>query len=193
MLERSSQSLTTAENIDPLIRVIRGQKVILDSDLARIYDAPVKRLNEQIKRNRDRFPTDFMFQLTVTEAESVRRSRSQFATLKRGHNIKYRPYAFTEHGALMAAHVLRSKRAVAMSVFVVRAFVRMRELLATNKVLAEKLVELERKLAARLDVHEEAIQHILDEIKKLIEPGPLSSPAHGPPRQMGFHVKDLKR
>jgi hypothetical protein len=91
MPERSAPSLTAAENIDPLIQFVRGQKVILDSDLARIYDLPVKRLNEQIKRNMDRFPSDFMFQLTVTEAEDLRRSRSQFATLKRGHNIKYRP------------------------------------------------------------------------------------------------------
>ena len=194
MPRHSNKSPTlVAEAIEPLIQIIRGHKVILDSDLARIYDVPLKRLNEQVKRNNDRFPSDFMFQLTVTEAEGTRRSRSQFATLKRGYNIKYRPYAFTEHGALMAANILRSKRAVAMSVFVVRAFVRMRELLATNKALAEKLAELERKLTARLDIHEETIRHILDEIKKLIEPGPLPPLEQGPRRQIGFHVKDMKR
>jgi hypothetical protein len=131
-----------ADQIARAILIVRGQRVILDRDLAAIYRSTTKRLNEQVKRNRDRFPEDFMFQLTAEEAE---RSRSQIATLKsgRGQNIKYRPYAFTEHGAIQAANVLNSARAIAMGVYVVRAFVQLRELLASNTALARKLNELE--------------------------------------------------
>ena len=172
--------------VEELIRVIRNQRVILDADLARVYGVRTKRFNEAVKRNADRFPLDFMFRLTLEEAETFRRSRSQFATLKRGHNIKYLPCAFTEHGAIMAATILNSPRAVQMSVFVVRAFVKMREVLAQNKELAVKLAELERRLTRRLDDHEEAITHILDEIKKLMEPLPESEPAR---REIGFHVR----
>ena len=169
--------------VEELIRLARGQRVILDSDLARIYGVSTKRLNEAVKRNADRFPLDFMFRLTTDEAELYRRSRSQIATLKRGQNIKYLPYAFTEHGAIMAANVLNSPRAVQMSVFVVRAFVKMREVLAQNKELAAKLTELERKLTDRLNDHEKAIVQILDEIKKLMEPPPAPEPKR---RQIGF-------
>ena len=107
--------------------LMRGQKVMLDSDLAELYGVPTKRLNEQVKRNIDRFPPDFMFRLSQEEAEIL---RSQNATLKggRGQHRKYLPYAFTEHGAIMAATVLNSQRAVEMSVFVVRAFVQLREM-----------------------------------------------------------------
>jgi hypothetical protein len=110
------------DRIGLMIRTIRGQRVILDADLARIYDVPTKRLNEQVKRNAVRFPPDFLFQLTAGEADSL---RSQFATLKsgRGQHRKFLPYAFTENGAIMAANVLNSPEAVRMSVFVVRAFV----------------------------------------------------------------------
>ena len=118
------------QKIAPLIHEIRGERVMLDSDLARIYGVTTKRLNEQVKRNVDRFPDDFAFQLIKEEAAGSNRSqfatsssRSQFATLKRGQNIKYLPHVFTEHGAIMAANVLNSKQAVEMSVFVVRAFV----------------------------------------------------------------------
>jgi hypothetical protein len=137
------------DDIGPLIRTIRGQKVILDADLARIYGAPTKRLNEQVRRNIKRFPPDFMFRLTADEADSL---RSQIATLKsgRGKHPKYLPYAFTENGAIMAANVLNSPEAVRMSVFVVRAFVKMRELLGGTKELARKLADLERKLTSRL-------------------------------------------
>ena len=135
-----------AENIESLIRTIRGQKVILDNDLSRVFGVPAKRLNEQVKRNRERFPADFMFQLNREEAEAILRSRSQIATLNRGQNIKYLPYAFTENGAIMAANVLNSPQAVRMSVFVVRAFVKMRGLLAGTRELAKQLKELEAKL-----------------------------------------------
>jgi phage regulator Rha-like protein len=174
--------------VEHLICTVRGQRVILDSDLAQVYGVPTKRLNEAVRRNLERFPTDFVFQLVRNEAQELRRSRSQIATLKRGQNIKYLPRAFTEHGAIMAANVLHSPRAVQMSVFVVRAFVKMRETLGANRQLAGKLAELERRLTGRLDVHEKGIIHILDEIKKLMEPLP---PQPEPKRrQIGFHVRD---
>jgi len=178
---KNKTSLIPQQPVEDLIFLVRGQRVVLDSDLAQVYGVPTKRLNEAIKRNADRFPLDFMFRLTLGEAEAFRRSRSQFATLKRGQNIKYLPFAFTEHGAIMAANVLNSPRAVQMSVFVVRAFVKMCETLAQNKELAAKLAELERKLTARLDNHEKAIVHILEEIKKLMAPPP--EPKR---RQIGF-------
>ena len=138
--------------------------MILDTDLAALYCVPVKRLNEQVKRNRDRFPADFMFQLTRKEAVLL---RSQFATSKdaRGGR-RYLPYAFTEHGAVMAATVLNSKKAVDMSVFVVRAFVRLREILSTNRELAVKLSELED----RLDTHDASIQNLIQAIRQLMLP-----------------------
>ena len=121
-----SKALTRVEDVTHAILVLRSQRVILDRELAAIYGVTTKRLNEQVKRNAERFPEDFMFQLTSEETEL---SRSQFATLKpgRGQNIKYRPYAFTEHGAIQAANVLSSPRAIEMGVFVVRAFVKLRE------------------------------------------------------------------
>jgi hypothetical protein len=118
-----------APELETLIYEIRGQKIILDSDLARIYGVATKAFNQAVKRNADKFPADFMFRLTARKARRLQRSRSQFVTLKRGQNIKYLPYAFTEHGAIMAANVLNSPRAVQMSVFVVRAFLKMRALL----------------------------------------------------------------
>jgi hypothetical protein len=161
------------EHITCAILILRGQRVILDRELAAIYGATTKRLKEQVKRNRDRFPEDFMFQLTAEEAE---RSRSQIATLNsgRGQNIKYRPYAFTEHGAIQVANVLHSPRAIAMGVYVVRAFVHLRDLLASNKALAQKLNDLEHKLRN----HDEAIAAILSAIREL-----MNSP---PPKRRGI-------
>ena len=177
-------SLTRVES---LILTVRGQKVILDSDLARVYGVLTARLNEQVKRNLDRFPEDFCFQLTAAEWVPVQSLRSQNAIINRGRgkHRKYLPFVFTEHGAIMVANVLRSTRAVRMSVFVVRAFVKMRETLAANKVLAEKLTELERKLSTRLDVHERAILQILGEIRKLMAPASLPVP---PKRRIGFRT-----
>src|SRR5947207_8688615 len=167
----SNQTLAVVTNITPLIRTIRGQKVILDSDRARIYCVPTKRLNEQVKRNAKRFPSDFLFQLSAEEAESL---RSQFATLKggRGQHRKFLPYAFTENGAIMAANILNSPEAVRMSVFVVRAFVQMREMLAGSRELASELRKLETKLTARLDGHEAAIIDVLQRIMRLLDPPP---------------------
>jgi len=133
------KNLPAVPEASELIVRVRGQSVILDSDLAKLYGVPTKRLNEQVKRNQERFPEDFVFQLSWEEAK---RSRSQNATLKRGGNVKYRPYAFTEHGAVMAANVLKSDQAIQMSVAVVRAFVRLRRMALSVEGLAAKSTHL---------------------------------------------------
>jgi len=179
-----SKSIAPVEPVENLIQTIRGQRVILDADLARIYGVPTKVLNQAVKRNRKRFPSDFMFQLTATEAESARRSRSQTVTLKRGQNLKYRPYAFTEHGAIQAANVLSSEQAVQMGLFVVRAFVKMREALAHHRELAHTLAEVERTLTERLDDHEQIIASIVEELRQLMNP---PKPAR---KQIGFHIRE---
>ena len=139
-----NQTPARVDTIDSLIRTIRGEKVILDRDLAGLYGVETRVLNQAVKRNASRFPPDFMFQLTSAESQAVLRSRSQSVILKRGMNIKYLPYAFTENGAIIAANVLNSPEAVRMSVFVVRAFVKMRELLGGTDELARQLADLER-------------------------------------------------
>ena len=150
--------------VESRILFLRHQRVILDLDLAQLYGVPVKRLNEQVKRNQERFPSDFLFQLTEKEHNTL---RSQFATSKkRRGGRRYSPYAFTEHGAIMAATVLNSERAVQMSVFVVRAFVRLREMLATNRRLARKIDELEN----RLNSNDSVIWELFTAIKKLMAP-----------------------
>jgi phage regulator Rha-like protein len=161
------------ERIERAILLIRGEKVMLDSDLAALYGVETKRVNEQVRRNLSRFPPDFMFQLTAREWDSL---RSQFATLKRGQHRKYLPYAFTEHGALMLANVLNSERAAQTSVQVVRAFVRLRQLLASNAELARKLEALETKYDAQFKV-------VFDAIRQLMTPEPSKR------REIGFHVK----
>lgn len=138
-----SRQLIPIEAIERRIFLIRGQKVRLDADLARLYGVPTKAFNQAVKRNVDRFPEDFMFRLGWDEAQQV--SRSQTVTLKRGQNPKYRPYAFTEHGVAMLSSVLRSERAVQMNILIVRAFIRLREILATHRELARKLERLERQ------------------------------------------------
>jgi phage regulator Rha-like protein len=185
MMKPKKALIVVTESVETLIRTIRGQRVILDADLARVYGVPTKQLNQAVKRNLDRFPDDFAFQL---EPQEVAALRSQIVTSKGRGGRRYFPVAFTEYGAIMAANVLNSPHAVQMSVFVVRAFVKMREVLAQNRQLAEKLAELEQRLTGRLDVHEQAIVHILDEIKKLMEPLP---PQPEPKRrEIGFHVRD---
>ena len=141
----SNSKLTNVPSVQ--IVHVRGLRVLLDSQLAALYGVPTKRLNEQVRRNIDRFPADFLLELSDQE---VAASRSQIATLNkgRGHNLKYRPMAFTEHGAIMAATILNSPRAVQMSVYVVRAFVKLREVLASNSALAKRLDSLERSVAA---------------------------------------------
>ena len=137
--------LVTTETIELKILLIRGQKVMLDADLAELYGVETRRLNEQVSRNSERFPVDFMFQLTPQEFSNL---KSQFATSSWGGRRKL-PYVFTEHGAIMAASVLNSQRAIEISVHVVRAFVHLRDLVSSNKELSAKLDQLERKFAAR--------------------------------------------
>ena len=144
MAQAKRSALVPVHDITRAILILRGRRVILDRDLAAIYGLTTGRLNEQVRRNRERFPEDFMFQLTASELENL---RSQFAISSWGGR-RYRPFAFTEHGAIQAANVLNSRRAIAMGVYVVRAFVQLREIFASNKDLAGKLVALERSLLA---------------------------------------------
>jgi hypothetical protein len=139
-------------------------------------------LNQAVRRNRDQFPRDFAFRLTRVEAEAISRSRSQFVTLKRGANIKYLPHVFTEHGAIMAANVLNSRRAVQMSVFVVRAFLKMRALLGDKRDLAQELASLEKELKKRLDVHEAVIVTILQRVDRHHRSTSLARPAEAADR-----------
>ena len=150
---------------------------MLDADLAEVYGVATKRLNEQVRRNRLRFPPDFTFRLTQGEAQTMARSRSQSATLKRGQNIKHLPFAFTEHGAVMLASVLSSAAAISASIQVVRAFVRLRELIAERDGLGRKLADVER----RVDVNSEDIRRIFDVLQELTDPS-----ATVTPKKMGF-------
>ncbi len=156
-----AQPLIT-HRIERAILFLRGEKVMLDEDLAVLYNVSTKRLNEQVKRNSERFPVDFMFQLTAQETSSL---RSQFATLDigRGKHKKYLPYAFTEQGVAMLSSVLRSKRAVLVNVEIMRAFVRLRHLLSTHKELARQLDKLEKKYDAQFKV-------VFDALRALMEP-----------------------
>jgi len=146
--------------------MFRGMRVILDADLAALYGVPVRRLNEQVRRNRARFPQDFTFLL---DNQDIRILKSQIATSSWGGKRKP-PRAFTEHGAIMAATVLNSSRAIEVSVYVVRAFVQMRETLASHKQLAVRLNELEARLGRRIDGHDVAIDEILGAIRQLMTP-----------------------
>jgi len=172
-------AIVLAKRVSSKILILRNQKVILDTDLAELYGVPVKRLNEQIKRNHERFPADFLFTLTSDEYQGL---RSQDATSTSAHGgRRYLPHAFTEHGAIMAATVLNSKRAIEMSVFVVRAFVQMRQAMAVNQLVVSKLSELE----ARLDIHDAEIQDLVQAIQELIAPLPASN------RRIGFETPSL--
>ena len=166
------------EGVDSKIHLARGRRVMLDSDLAVIYGVPTKRLNQQFRRNRHRFPSDFAFQLTKKEFENL---RSQIATSSYGGR-RYQPFVFTEHGAIMLAAHLNSERAVEMSVFVVRAFVQMREVLMGNRQLAAKLAELEKRVGG----HDAVIADLITAIRKLLE-----APAEEQPkREIGFHMRE---
>jgi hypothetical protein len=173
--------LIPLESIKERILLLRGHKVMIDADLAELYGVETKRLNEQVKRNRNRFPDDFMFQLSPQEKAQVVANCDHLNQLKFSKTM---PFAFTEHGAIQAANVLNSEQAAEMSVHVVRAFVRLRELLTSNKELAIKLEELERKLKT----HDQAIAGILDAIRQLMMPDDSS---HKP--QIGFvRIEDKK-
>ena len=173
-----AQDLIPLDRVERAILILRGRRVILDSDLAALYGASAKRLNEQVKRNAERFPPDFAFKLTPEEFETL---RSQFATskLERRGGRRTLPTAFTEHGALMAASVLNSPKAVEMSLQVVRAFVRLRHFLASHQQLAAKLDELERKIAT----HDTRIVALFDAVRKL-----MATPEK-PKRQIGFQTR----
>jgi hypothetical protein len=185
---------TSNELVEPLIFTIRGHRVVLDTDLAHVYGATTKTFNQAFKRNQHRFPADFAFQLTPAEMDNLRsqfvtsslqatdspgNNRSQIVTTSHGGR-RYLPWAFTEHGALMAANILRSERAVQMSVFVVRAFIRLREQLATNTAVVTRLADIEKRLLR----HD---QELLDLYLKLHA---LQEPADPPKRRIGFHRDD---
>jgi hypothetical protein len=163
-------ALVPIEHITRAILVLRGHKVLLDTELAALYGVSTKRFNEQVRRNRERFPTDFMFQVTAEELAAL---RSQIATSNapppQGRcGRRYLPYAFTEHGAIMAATILNSSRAVEMSVYVVRAFVKLRELLSSNRELARRFAQLETRIDKKLTEHDDAIAAILSAIRQLM-------------------------
>ncbi len=170
------------ELIERRIYLIRTQKVMLDTDLAELYEVPTKRLNEAVRRNLKRFPEDFMFQLSAAETDS---SRSQFATLKpagRGQHRKYLPYAFTEQGIAMLSSVLNSERAIEVNIAIMRAFIRLREMLLSNEELNRKFVAHERKLAT----HDATFKIVFDELRKLI------AAPDKPRRQIGFTTDGKK-
>jgi hypothetical protein len=162
----NKSALVLARKVDSKILLLRGQKVIMDTDLAELYGVSVKRLNQQVKRNARRFPRDFLFSLSRAEHENL---RSQIATSSSAHGgRRYLPLVFTEHGAIMVATVLNSTRAIEMSIFVVRAFVRMREALAVNQQIVSKLTELER----RIQGHDGDIHDLVEAIRELMAPAP---------------------
>lgn len=165
-MPKTEEALIPVEVIESKIFVLRGRRVMLDRDLAGLYGVKTKALNQAVKRNSERFPEDFMFQLDIEEGEAVLRSRSQSVTLKRGRNIKYRPYALTEHGAVMLASVLRSAVAVRASLQAGQAFVHLRQFLATNQDLARQVQALERKVGR----HDAELRAILAALRKLLQP-----------------------
>jgi phage regulator Rha-like protein len=172
-------TIILAKRVASKILILRNQKVVLDTDLAELYGVPVKHLNQQIKRNQHRFPPDFLFTLTKAEHANL---RSQIVTSNSARGgRRYLPHAFTEHGAIMAATVLNSKRAIEMSIFVVRAFVQMRQSLVVNQHVTSKLSELE----ARLDSHDVEIEELVQAIRELLTPLPANN------RRIGFEMPPL--
>ena len=167
------QELIPQEIVENKIYMIRGHKVMFSHDLAKLYGVKTKALIQAVKRNITRFPVDFMFRLTSEETESL---RSQFVTLKRGEHFKYAPYAFTEQGVAMLSSVLNSERAAQVNIAIMRAFVKLREILSTHKELAHKLAELERKI----DKHDKDIGLIFEAIRQLM------TPPEKPRRMIGF-------
>lgn len=168
-------SVVPAEQIERKIYLIRGHKVMLDSDLAELYEVPTRRLNEQLKRNITRFPADFMFQLTDKEADNL---RSQIATSSSAHGgRRYLPFVFTEQGVAMLSSVLNSERAVQVNIAIMRAFVKLREMIASHKDLARKLDSLEKKYDAQFKI-------VFDAIRELMKP------PEKPKRKIGFLRKN---
>ena len=170
--------LVPFERIEKLIHLARGEKVLLDADLAKLYGVETKALNRAAKRNRSRFPQDFMFQLTAEEAANLRCQTGTSSSAYGGR--RYLPYVFTEQGVAMLSSVLRSDRAVQVNVAIMRAFVSLRRMLASNDALSRKLAELER----RLENHDQGIKSLFDAIRGLM------TPPERPRREIGFHVKE---
>jgi len=185
-LMMKDSSLIPVERIEKAIYLIRGEKVMLDRELAKLYGVTTKAFNQAVKRHADRFPPDFMFQLTIQEArawwseETSSRLRSQSVTLKRGQHIKYRPNAFTEHGILMLSSVLNSERAIQVNIEIMRAFVKLRRMLASNAELSRRFDELERKYDRKFKI-------VFDAIRQLMTP-PLSDR-----KQIGFSSRSVKK
>lgn len=171
------RKIISAERVLQSIRWIRGQKVLLDSDLATLYGVTTGNLNKAVKRNVDRFPSDFMFQL---EPEELANLKFQFGIPSWGGRRRSRPHVFTEQGIAMLSSVLNSERAVKVNIAIMRAFVKLRRMLDTNRELAQKFSELER----RVGKHDEEIVEILEAIRQLM------TPPEKPPREIGFHVRE---
>jgi len=172
-----SKELVLNQQVAKVIRVIRGEKVLLDFDLAPLYGVTTGNLNKAMRRNRERFPSDFMFQLTAAEAESL---IFQFGIAKGRGGRRHRPYAFTEQGVAMLSSILKSERAVKVNIAIMRAFVKLRETLETNREFARKFSELER----RVGKHDKEIAAIIDAIRQLM------APPEKPKREIGFHVRE---
>jgi len=171
-----NDNLVPLERVRQVIILLRGQKVILDSDLALLYEVETKALKRAVNRNIDRFPSDFLFKLTV---EEYRVLRSQFGTLKRGEHAKYLPYAFTEQGVAMLSSVLNNPRAIRMNVAIMRTFVQVRQILASHEGLARKLEQLEKKYDSQFKI-------VFDAIRQMMYPRPLSK------KQIGFHARECR-
>ena len=173
----SNKSIIPAGKIEQRILMIRGEKIIIDADLAEFYGVPTKRLNEQVKRNKDRFPEDFRFQLNADEKSEVVAKCDHLEKLKFSRVL---PYAFTEHGAIMAASVLNSPQAAEISIFIVRAFVKLRQAISEHKELSRKISQIEQHLSG----HDEQINAIIKTIKQLIQPAPVPKK-----RRIGFDTE----
>jgi hypothetical protein len=172
-----SKEIIPIDHVVQSIRWIRGQKVLLDFDLAALYGVQTKNLNKAVKRNAERFPADFMFQLTPEELRSL---RFQSGTSKARGGLRYRPYAFTEQGVAMLSSILKSDRAIRVNVAIMRTFVKLRQALDTNRELARKFSELEQ----RIGKHDEEIAAILEAMRQLM------APPETPRREIGFHVRE---
>lgn len=181
-----SEMAVPVEIIQSKIYLIQGQKVMLDRDLAELYGVTTRRLKEQVRRNLKRFPSDFMRELTWEEAES---SRSQFATLKKGENIKYLPYAFTEQGVAMLSSILNSDRAIEVNIQIMRVFTKLREIMLSHKDLARKVEDLERKFNEKYQEHDKKIILVFNAIKELLADKKEALKKKGP---MGFVVTQPK-
>jgi hypothetical protein len=177
---KNPTGIVPLQGVTTVIRIIRNLRVILDADLAELYGVSTKALNQAVKRNQVRFPLDFIFQMTPGETEAM--NRSQIVTGSQKHrDPRFPPYAFTEHGAIMVATILNSPRATAMSVYVIRAFIRMREEIAANAAILKRLAEIDKNLL----LHDVALRDIYQKLRPLLEP-----PTLPPKPEIGFHVKE---